>query len=123
MDQNTTAVSMTPSSPLPHSTGIQARFLLVLLPFISYVHVLLLGARRGKKRPAPTANASRLPPSPWRLPVIGNLHQLGSLPHRSLRALAAAHGPDMLLRLGQAPAVVVSSAGAAREVMQAQDHV
>ncbi|XP_039815230.1 cytochrome P450 71A1-like [Panicum virgatum] len=85
---------MTPSSPLPHSTGIQARFLLVLLPFISYVHVLLLGARRGKKRPAATANASRLPPSPWRLPVIG-----------------------------QALAVVVSSAGAAREVMQAQDHV
>ncbi|PUZ51540.1 hypothetical protein GQ55_6G196000 [Panicum hallii var. hallii] len=119
--ENTTAISRTPSSPLPHSTGIQARFLLVLLPIISYG--LLFGARRGKKRPVAAANASGLPPSPWRLPVIGNLHQLGSLPHRSLRALAAAHGPVMLLRLGQAPAVVVSSADAAREVMQAQDHV
>ncbi|CAD6245111.1 unnamed protein product [Miscanthus lutarioriparius] len=66
-------------------------------------------------------DANRRPPSPRGLPLIGNLHQLGSLPHRSLRSLAAAHGPVMLIRLGQVPVVVVSSASAAREVLQAQD--
>ncbi|OEL38402.1 Cytochrome P450 71A1, partial [Dichanthelium oligosanthes] len=111
---------MTPSSPLAYNTHMQAGFLLVLLSIMSCV--FLLGAHRGKKPPVVT-NANRLPPSPWRLPVIGNLHQLGSLPHRSLRSLAAAHGPVMLLHLGQVPAIVVSSADAAREVMQAQDHV
>ncbi|XP_004974722.4 LOW QUALITY PROTEIN: cytochrome P450 71A1-like [Setaria italica] len=121
--ENTTATSMTPPSPLPYTnTLMHTKFLLVLLPVISSV-LLLLGARRGKKWPAVVGNGNRLPPSPWRLPVIGNLHQLGRLPHRSLRALAASHGPVMLLRLGQVPAVVVSSADAAREVMQAQDHV
>ncbi|KAG6523461.1 cytochrome P450 71A1-like isoform X2 [Zingiber officinale] len=63
------------------------------------------------------------PPSPSRLPLIGNLHQLGSLPHRSLRAMSTRHGPLMLLRLGQVPALVVSSADMASEVMKHQDHV
>ncbi|KAF3438775.1 hypothetical protein FNV43_RR21539 [Rhamnella rubrinervis] len=63
-----------------------------------------------------------LPPSPPRLPLIGNLHQLGSLPHRSLRALAHKYGPDlMLLYLGQVPALVVSSAGMVREMVKNHD--
>lgn len=55
------------------------------------------------------------------MPLLGNLHQLGSLPHRSLRELARRHGPVMLLRLGSVPTLVVSSADAAREVMKARD--
>ncbi|KAJ4830887.1 hypothetical protein Tsubulata_011111 [Turnera subulata] len=64
-----------------------------------------------------------LPPSPPKLPVIGNLHQLGKLPHRSLRALSEKYGPLMLLHLGQAPTLVVSSADTAREVMKTHDTV
>ncbi|XP_020099302.1 cytochrome P450 71A1-like isoform X1 [Ananas comosus] len=60
-------------------------------------------------------------PSPPRLPLIGNLHQLGALPHRSLRALAAKHGPVMLLHLGRVPAVVISSAPAAQQAMKTND--
>nr|CAD1834353.1 unnamed protein product [Ananas comosus var. bracteatus] len=55
------------------------------------------------------------------LPLIGNLHQLGALPHRSLRALAAKHGPVMLLHLGRVPAVVISSAPAAQQAMKTND--
>ncbi|KAL6601650.1 hypothetical protein ACP70R_044870 [Stipagrostis hirtigluma subsp. patula] len=114
----------TAATPLPLLLlATHLLLLAVLLPLVASC-VLLSGSRRGKKKPAAAdARRRRLPPSPRGLPLVGNLHQLGRLPHRSLRALAAAHGPVMLLRLGRVPAVVVSSAEAAREVMQAQDHV
>ncbi|KAK9113595.1 hypothetical protein Syun_020392 [Stephania yunnanensis] len=64
-----------------------------------------------------------LPPSPFKLPFIGNFHQLGSSPHRSLRALSLNHGPLMLLHLGQVPTLVVSSPDAAREVLKTHDHI
>ncbi|ONK79870.1 uncharacterized protein A4U43_C01F11200 [Asparagus officinalis] len=63
------------------------------------------------------------PPSPFKLPIIGNLHQLGSLPHLSLLALSKKHGPIMLLKLGGVQALVVSSADVAKEIMKAQDHI
>ncbi|KAL7094228.1 hypothetical protein ACP275_11G089300 [Erythranthe tilingii] len=65
----------------------------------------------------------RLPPSPRKLPVIGNLHQVGSSPHRSLHSLSRKHGPFMLLRFGRVPVLVVSSADAAREIMKNQDAI
>ncbi|EEF51896.1 cytochrome P450 736A117 [Ricinus communis] len=64
-----------------------------------------------------------LPPSPPTLPIIGNLHQLGFHPHRSLRSMAQTHGPIMLLHLGTLPTLVISSAEMAREVMKANDLV
>jgi len=63
----------------------------------------------------------KLPPGPSTLPLLGNLHQLGPLPHRALRDLARVHGPVMRLRLGRSPAVVLSSAAAAWEALRGHD--
>uniref|UniRef100_A0A7N0RIQ9 Cytochrome P450 n=1 Tax=Kalanchoe fedtschenkoi TaxID=63787 RepID=A0A7N0RIQ9_KALFE len=60
-------------------------------------------------------------PSPPRLPIIGNLHQLGSYPHRALAALAQRHGPLMMLRLGSAPTFVVSSGKVVEEMVKKHD--
>ncbi|CAD6235830.1 unnamed protein product [Miscanthus lutarioriparius] len=64
-----------------------------------------------------------LPPGPWTLPVIGSLHHLvaGTNIHRVMRRLAQKHGSLMTLRLGEVPALVVSSPQAAEEVMKTHD--
>ncbi|KAF5202027.1 Cytochrome p450 [Thalictrum thalictroides] len=67
------------------------------------------------------AEKLNLPPSPPRLPIIGNLHQLGSPLHRYLNKLSEKYGPIMLLHLGYFPIVVVSSAEIAREIKGTHD--
>ncbi|MFS7964176.1 putative cytochrome P450 [Helianthus anomalus] len=64
-----------------------------------------------------------LPPSPRKLPLIGNLHQLGSSPHRAFHAMAQTYGPLMLIRLGSVPVLVVSTVDAAREIIKTHDLV
>ncbi|CAL4959122.1 unnamed protein product [Urochloa decumbens] len=87
----------------------------VALLFIALLSLLLFATRTSGR------DGRRLPPSPPGLPLLGHLPLLGPLPHRALRAMAATHGPVMLLRLGRVPTVVVSSAAAAQEVMKTRD--
>ncbi|KAM0823690.1 hypothetical protein ACQ4PT_070708 [Festuca glaucescens] len=63
----------------------------------------------------------RLPPGPRQWPVIGNLHLMGALPHRSIRDLSACYGPLMQLRFGPFPVVVGSSPETARLLLQTHD--
>ncbi|XP_062000379.1 cytochrome P450 736A117-like [Rosa rugosa] len=66
--------------------------------------------------------SSSVPPSPPKLPVIGNLHQLGLLPHHSLQTLAQRYGPDlMLLHFGSRPVLIVSSTEAVSEIFKNHD--
>ncbi|KAG5015658.1 hypothetical protein GLYMA_08G140500v4 [Glycine max] len=73
--------------------------------------------RRSKKK------GKRLPPGPKGLPILGNLHKLGSNPHRDLHELAQKYGPVMYLRLGFVPAIIVSSPQAAELFLKTHDLV
>ncbi|GLT71620.1 hypothetical protein SLA2020_436230 [Shorea laevis] len=67
------------------------------------------------------ASSSKLPPGPRRIPILGNLLDLGDKPHKSLAELAKTHGPIMSLKLGNLITVVISSATMAREILQTND--
>jgi len=63
------------------------------------------------------------PPSPPRIPLLGNVHQLRVFPYRTLHTLSHKYGPLMLLYFGKVPVLVISSADTARKVMKTHDLV
>ncbi|XP_016566702.2 premnaspirodiene oxygenase-like [Capsicum annuum] len=92
------------------------------LLFIFFSLLLFLSLILHTWKKSKTSN-KRLPPGPWRLPFIGNLHQLmnGRLPHRIFKNLSQRYGPIFHLRLGEVSLVVVSSRDIAKEIMKIQD--
>ncbi|XP_028772132.1 cytochrome P450 CYP736A12-like isoform X2 [Neltuma alba] len=95
---------------IPSTLAIPAIFLLTL------IYALTIFLR-------PNKIAQKRPPGPLALPIIGNLHLLGTLPHRNLQSLANKYGPIMYLRLGQIPTIVVSSPEAAELFLKTYDPV
>ncbi|KAG6384744.1 hypothetical protein SASPL_153565 [Salvia splendens] len=93
-----------------------SHFFVVLLS--TYLFLFFLHKWRRSHSPE---SRKRLPPSPPKLPLIGNLHQLGSATHRSLQSFSRRYGPLMLLHFGKVPVLIASSAEAAREIMKNQD--
>jgi hypothetical protein len=103
----------------PQQAATATTVLLVAFPLLAFLLV--------RRRLASTTREqmlAKLPSPPGRLPLIGHLHLVGSLPHVTLRDLAARHGRGglLLLRLGAVPTLVVSSARAAQAVLRANDH-
>ncbi|KEH17335.1 putative cytochrome P450 [Medicago truncatula] len=63
------------------------------------------------------------PPSPPKLPILGNLHQLATFTHHKLQSLAQIYGPLMLLHFGNVPILIVSNSKAACEILKTHDLV
>ncbi|KAL1363812.1 cytochrome P450 71AP13 [Arachis hypogaea] len=96
-------------------------FISTLIFLILLTKFLFTNNSRNKKKRKPKNNIKNLPPSPPKLPIIGNLHQLGTNPHISLQTLSQKYGPIIHLQLGEVPTVVVSSSKVAKEVLRTHD--
>nr|QWK52228.1 cytochrome P450 71B34-3 [Isatis tinctoria] len=87
-----------------------------LLSLLFLIIFGVLAAFQSSKR-----RKNRKPPSPPGFPIIGNLHQLGELPHQSLWNLSKKYGPVMLLNLGKVPTVILSSSETAKQALRDHD--
>ncbi|KAJ0561787.1 putative 3,9-dihydroxypterocarpan 6A-monooxygenase [Helianthus annuus] len=65
-----------------------------------------------------TRAKSNLPPSPFRLPIIGHLHLLTPLPHQAFHRLSLRYGPIFQLFMGSEPCVVACSPETAVELLK-----
>ncbi|PRQ25127.1 putative flavonoid 3'-monooxygenase [Rosa chinensis] len=85
----------------------------ILLVLLTCLWSLISASSKSKHR--------KLPPGPRSLPITGNLHMLGNLPHRSLQQLAKKYGHIMSIRLGNVSTIVVSSPQAAELFLKTHD--
>ncbi|CAL9231504.1 unnamed protein product [Arabidopsis halleri] len=85
----------------------------IIVAFVFFSSIVIVRNTRTTKK--------NLPPGPPRLPIIGNLHQLGSKPHRSMFKLSENYGPLMSLKFGSVCTVVASTAEIVKEVLKTFD--
>ncbi|XP_073042417.1 cytochrome P450 703A2 [Primulina eburnea] len=64
-----------------------------------------------------------LPPGPPRWPIVGNLLQLSTMPHRDLAKLCDEYGPLVYIRLGSVDAITTNDPDIIRDILRQQDDV
>lgn len=94
----------------------------LLAPFTNlfWTKVIKSGPRRGD---ASEISEGKLPPGPPRWPIVGNLLQLGPLPHKDLATLCTEYGPLVYLRLGNVDAITTDDPQVIQEILLRQDDV
>lgn len=100
--------------------GDMSLLLCFVLPCFLFFFYFITVKTRSNSRGSGRAT---LPPGPQKLPVVGNIFQVGLNPHRSLTALSKTYGPIMGLKLGSLTTIVISSPDAAKEALKTQDHL
>ncbi|KAK1272715.1 Geraniol 8-hydroxylase [Acorus gramineus] len=95
-----------------------SNFMTPITTISALVSLLLLLLLRRLLRPKNWTNS---PPGPTGWPVVGYLPRLTDRLHEDLHHLARTYGPLFSLRMGQRPAIVVSSPDVAREVLKHKD--
>ncbi|GLU12476.1 hypothetical protein SLE2022_291540 [Rubroshorea leprosula] len=91
-----------------------APFLLYSLLFVIFILVLFTILRRPQHR-------LPLPPGPKPWPIVGNLPQMGPMPHQNLAAMAKVYGPLMHLKMGFVDVIVAASASVAAQFLKVHD--
>ena len=89
---------------------------LVLITIVCVTIHVLISTFKPKK-------PSKYPPGPRSLPIIGNILELGNLPHQTLAKLSKIYGPIMSLKLGSTTTICISSPHVAKEVLQKNDQI
>ncbi|CAH2057848.1 unnamed protein product [Thlaspi arvense] len=100
--------------------GVMSLFFCFVLPCFLFFFFFITVKTRSNSR---SSGRATLPPGPQKLPVVGNIFQVGYSPHRSLAALAKTYGPIMGLKLGSLTTIVISSPEAAKEALKTHDHL
>ncbi|XP_045789141.1 cytochrome P450 CYP736A12-like [Trifolium pratense] len=98
-------------------TLVNPEFLFLTIFILILLVTIFLHSKLHKK------NGRKNPPGPKPLPIIGHLHMLGKLPHRTLQSLSQKYGPIMSLKLGQVQTIVVSSSQIAELFLKTHDSI
>ncbi|WCJ37128.1 Cytochrome P450 71D445 [Euphorbia peplus] len=88
-------------------------------PTISIITLLFLILIWNKIR---TKKASKIPPGPWSIPLLGSMHHLiGYIPHQRMRDLSKIYGPIMHLKFGETSNIIISSPEIAKHIYKTHD--
>nr|BAC53891.1 cytochrome P450 [Petunia x hybrida] len=68
-----------------------------------------------------TSRSYKLPPGPSGLPIVGNMFDLGDLPHIKMEGMRNQYGPVMWLKIGAINTLVIQSAQAATAFFKNHD--
>lgn len=62
-----------------------------------------------------------LPPSPPKIPIFGNFHQITPLVHQFFHQMSLKYGPIVFFKFGNKPTLAVSSLGTVAEILKTHD--